>query len=147
MCTNLNLESRLYSQDKTIVVYFSHSKSTYGTENEKLILDFLKNEFKIEVICPNNDLGDLMYPPNYAHVASEADVLFVWGEYNDGQLSKGCFDELEASIHKGKELYLLEVHGSILHIRWISNIDKNKDFDFFDYGYATSAELKKFELK
>ncbi|MBZ9779848.1 hypothetical protein LB452_13045 [Psychroflexus sp. CAK8W] len=144
MYCNLNLETGL---TKGLTAYFSHSLSTYGTKNEKRIFKFLSNELQMEVLCPNQHLGDLKYLSNYAEIASEVDILFIWSESNDIGLSKGCFDEAKAAIEKGKQLFLIEVHGDELHLRWISNLIKEFEGNLNDYGIVICSEAEKYKLK
>jgi hypothetical protein len=49
--------------------------------------------------------------------APKADILFIWCQSNEIDLSKACFDEAKAAVEKNKQLFLIEVHGNKLHLR------------------------------
>ena len=63
-------------------IYYAHSKKIYDTKVEKKQLKYLKNRFKeYNVICPNNDIGELGSIQPYLDVVSQCEML-ICSEYN-----------------------------------------------------------------
>jgi hypothetical protein len=110
---------------------------------KKLVYDFIRRHFKGKVICPNKHLGVLDDKKEYAKTASKADNIFVWSESNHAELSKGCYQELEAfmlSCSIGQPI-LVELKGKSISIRWIVTIDEYDDPTYFEYGWVESVHL------
>jgi hypothetical protein len=123
------------------VAYFSHSKSLFGTDHEKMILNRLKGIFKGKIICPNHDLGNLENPEDYAQIASNSDLVFVWGESNHSELSKGCFKEVEEAMNISVKVILIEVNADTLSLRDVWTFHKHDDGNYLEYGYVESTEF------
>ena len=55
--------------------YFSHTKSLYGTKDEKFVLGELERILKGIVICPNRDIGNFKGYEFYDEMVSKLDKI------------------------------------------------------------------------
>jgi hypothetical protein len=125
--------------------YFSHSKSLYGTKEEKFILCELERILKGIVICPNRDIGNFKGHEYYDEIASKLDLVFVWSESNHSELTRGCFKEVEKALHK-LPCILIELSGDSINFRDIITIDKYEEENNFEYGSVESVAIETFSL-
>lgn len=125
------------------MAYFSHSKSLFGTEKEKLVYEFIKKHFEGNVICPNKHLGELTNIGDYAKIASNADFIFVWSESNSSDLTKGCYYELDSFVSGeiANNAILIEVNGNTINLRDIVTIHKFDEPNYFEYGWVESVAI------
>ena len=122
--------------------YFSHSKSLYGTKDEKFILGELERILKGIVICPNRDIGNFKGYEFYDEMVSKLEVVFVWCESNHSELTKGCYKEVEKALDKNLPCILIELNGNSISFRDIITIDKYEGENYFEYGFAESVALE-----
>ncbi len=124
------------------MAYFSHSKSLYDTKEEKLVYKYIKNHFDGNVICPNKHLGELTYKGDYAKIASKADYVFVWGDSNHSELTRGCYEEVETAMHEGAKVILIEVNGGDVYLRNIVSLEMYDKPNHFEYGWVESVSIE-----
>ena len=122
--------------------YFSHSKSLYGTKDEKFVLGELERILKGIVICPNRDIGNFKGYEFYDEMVSKLEVVFVWCESNHSELTKGCYKEVEKALDKNLPCILIELNGSSISFRDIITIDRYERENNFEYGFAESVALE-----
>ena len=84
--------------NKYYLGYYSHSKRIFGTNVEKLEFDFLKSNFKGNIICPNKHLEKFDIIEPFLEFIKKVDFLFV-SEY-DGYLGKGSYQECLFAIEE-----------------------------------------------
>jgi hypothetical protein len=122
--------------------YFSHSKSLYGTKDEKFILGELERILKGIVICPNRDIGNFKGSEFYDEMVSKLDAVFVWCESNNSELTKGCYKEVKKALDKNLPCILIELSGDSINFREIITIDKYERENNFEYGYVESVAIE-----
>ena len=78
-------------------IYFAHSKKIYNSKEESRILDFLYNQFgKNNVICPNNDMGELGSIDPYLLQVSKSKLVIV-RQYKR-HIGRGVYEEINKAL-------------------------------------------------
>ena len=113
-------------------VYYGHSKKIYGTDREKKELKLLKTMFD-NVICPNNDIGNVERGMKvYLKIVEWANLIIV-SEYC-GYVGYGVYYEIKTAIE---------------HNIPVKCLRKNKLYDIEDLSIYDSNdwEIKYAKLK
>lgn len=86
-------------------VYYAHSKIIYNTSREQKELIYLRKKYR-NVICPNNDLGELGSIRPYLECVSKCDVV-VCSEYK-GYIGRGVCSEICKALSEGIPVKVLK---------------------------------------
>lgn len=87
------------------IVYFAHSKLSYGTRRENKELLFLQSKFA-RIIDPNKDMGELGDIKPYLTVLSLCDLVVV-SAFIDNFVGKDAFSEVELALKLKIPVYQL----------------------------------------
>jgi hypothetical protein len=88
-------------------LYYAHSKRDYGSNREYRDLLYLKGRFtKAEVICPNNDLGELGSMKPYLDFVDTCLTVIV-REYG-GFIGKGVFHEVARALSNQIQIWAID---------------------------------------
>jgi hypothetical protein len=119
---------------KKLIVYYAHSKIDYGSNREYRDLLYLKKRFpKAEVICPNNDLGELGSLKPYLDFVDTCSMLIV-REYKN-HVGKGAFSELARAMSDGIRVLALRNKGNKYTLESVAGIQVLKQHDWqLKYG-------------
>ena len=84
---------------KVKLIYFAHSRQIYGTKVEKQILLYLSKKFgRINVCCPNNDMGELGSIEPYLEKVANSSMVIVHQFKN--HVGKGAYQEVKEALAK-----------------------------------------------
>ena len=131
---------------KTKTVYFSHSKSLYNTEEEKIVRSEIERIINCKIICPNLDIGDCNDAEIYRSSVINSKLVLVWSESNYGILTKGCYSDVNNALIYDVPTVLIELNGRSIDLRQIVTIEKFEDGNFFEYGCVESVSINLNEL-
>jgi hypothetical protein len=120
-------------------VYFAHSMPEYNTKREQKALEMLKRNFsEDEVICPNNDLGELGSMEAYLdYIREEIDALVFMSKKN-GWCGKGVYTEIEVASSKGIPVYMFKMKGNKFAV-----IDVTEGPDFIEINHNDWVDFAK----
>lgn len=94
-------------------LYFSHNRQSYGTKEEKLIYDYLLNNFS-KLIVPNITIPDLKNMEIYLHIVECCDLLVV-AEFK-GYLGKGSYREVQRAFEKNIPVKIIKPSSNSIRI-------------------------------
>jgi hypothetical protein len=114
-------------KNKKTYTYFAHSKLIYNTEEERKLLTLLRDKESLEgfgiglgeVICPNNNMGELGSMTPYLKMVQKCDIV-VAHEFT-GYVGRGVYAEVKHALKFGKKVFairdekLLEVEDLIIY--------------------------------
>ena len=124
-----------------IRAYYAHSMKIYDTPQEKAELKFLRKEY--DVICPNNDIGDLKPFERYLNIVRWSDILVI--SVYEGHITAGVYAEAQHALELGKEVLFIETINSSLRLTKVFSVDRianERDYKNDKYAYITPKEWR-----
>jgi len=121
--------------------YYAHSMLIYNTEREMAELEYLRQQF--DVICPNNDIGDLQPFKKYLNLVRWADVVII-SEY-ERHITAGVYQEAAYALKLGKQVFLIDPFKSSFKLVKVFSVDRiAKEWDYKNprYGVVTPKEWR-----
>jgi hypothetical protein len=113
--------------------YFAHSKRKYNTADEAAELAFIQKHFKGEVICPNNNLGELGGIEPYLKVIQSTICVYV-SEYF-GMIGRGVYDECHFALTNGINVVAVrkDIKGKFF-VQIVRDVVEINENDFIRFG-------------
>ncbi len=119
---------------KARTIYYAHSIKIYGSQRELRELTFLRSRFpKANVICPNNDLGQLGSLKDYLNIVDGC-LILVASEYNN-HIGKGVYHEVARAISNQVQVFVIREKESVFSLKEVTGIKiKNRSDIAVKYG-------------
>lgn len=113
--------------------YFAHSKKKYNTAEEAAELAFIQKHFKGEVICPNNNLGELGSIEPYLNVIHLVICVYV-SEYF-GMIGRGVYDECHFALTNGINVLVVrkDIKGEFF-VQMVRDVVETNANNFIRFG-------------
>lgn len=113
--------------------YFAHSKKKYNTAEEADELAFIKKHFGGNVICPNNDLGELGDIKNYLKIIKSSECVYAT-EFH-GMIGRGVYDECQFALSNRINILVVrkDIKGKFF-IQTVRDVVEINENDFVRFG-------------
>jgi len=122
-------------------IYYAHSMKIYDSIKEKDELRFLKRKYKKEnVVCPNNDLGELGDIERYKKFIKRNCKAVVASEYKNC-IGRGVYEELKTALTNKIPCFLIrKTKTGRRSVKPIKSIRVNNKWDWkVEYGKVEIA--------
>ena len=118
---------------KKKAAYYAHSMRKYNSEIEARELELIKSHFNGNVICPNNDLGEMGSIEPYLRVVSLTSAVYAT-EYRD-YVGSGVFDECTHAMSLNIPVYVVRLDKeNNFHVLPLKSIERVYTLSTTFYG-------------
>lgn len=116
------------------MIYFAHSMRIYNTPEEQQVLEFIGDIYgRREVVCPNNDMGELGSITPYLQRIEKCKEVIV-REYK-GFLGRGAYKEVQHALDLDKKVQVVRGNGLEMQLLPVKGIEVNDRGDWkIKYG-------------
>lgn len=113
------------------MIYYAHSKRIYNTKREGKELAYLKKKYGMQILDPNNNMGELGSMEPYLEKVRRCNTL-VCSEF-DKHVGRGVYSEIAEALKHKKKVFVLRRNLLGFRLHKVKGLEITDDTDWKVY--------------